>query len=216
MCLGNNQKERRIIGILIRFSTNYSWSKSLWKLLILPFAGRHWDVLNGKSRESLPYCRNGSRHTHSHTHTHTHTNIMEPELCVFPTLILSLIYFVSRNGFSSSTYQLTLFNTKLQVLDNPKSFDQSFWFHNADRYSTLVDRLSGSCGPRNRVVRHIAKSAERCLVAKEHWFVEEGGTYLVSHGLWVNCHHLISHERSTTPVWFNSQQDSFKQMSLLA
>lgn len=44
------------------------------------------------------------------------------------TLLLSLIYFVSRVGLSSSTYQLPPFNSKLQVLDNPKSLDQRFGF----------------------------------------------------------------------------------------
>ena len=73
---------------------------------------------------------------------------------------------------------LTL-NCKFLIIPNP--LIKVFWFHNADRYSTLVDRLSGRCGPRNRVVRHVAKSTERCLVAKAHWFVEEGGTYFVSH-----------------------------------
>lgn len=77
-------------------------------------------------------------------HNHpTLTLISTVASCVFPRS-LSLIYFVSQSGFSSSTIQLPLFNSKLQVLANTKSFDHRF--HNTDRYSTLVDKLSGSCG----------------------------------------------------------------------
>ena len=53
----------------------------------------------------------------------------------YPALLLSLIYFVSSNDFSSPTYRLPLSNSKLQVLDNPKSFDQRFGF------ITLIDIL---------------------------------------------------------------------------
>ena len=82
LCLGNNWRERRIVGILIRFPTNYSWSKSSWKSLILPARWKTLGCKMGNSRDSLAEMAQGA-HTHAHSHNiYIYINTMELVLCI--------------------------------------------------------------------------------------------------------------------------------------